>query len=91
MAKKKFGVPLVFLTTAQPMVDGGGTGDSGLSIKPLPCKFEEWLQTRWFGDYDQDGDITQADYAKWWAQNGFGQDTWAQYNPDVQWNDEWTM
>jgi len=89
--KKKFTVPFVILTTAMPNDFGGRTGAGGVdSIKPVPCKFEEWMQSRWFGDYDKNGSINENDYALWWAQNGFTTDTWTQYNPSLQWKDEWS-
>ncbi|MBR0353767.1 MAG: hypothetical protein IJK35_00175 [Oscillospiraceae bacterium] len=88
--KKKFDVPLVFLTGATPG-DGGGSNEGGFSIKPIPVKFDEWMQSRWLGDYDQNDAVDFSDYAKWWAQNGFGPDTWSQYNPSVAWKDDWMM
>ncbi len=90
--KRKFTVPLVFLTTASPLDDGGGSNIGELDkLKPVPCRFDEWLQSRWLGDYDQNDTVDFGDYAKWWAQNGFGPDTWGQYNPDVAWSDDWMM
>ena len=91
--KKKFTVPLVFLTTASPNGGGGGSHTGGGNIQstqPFPCRFEEWQQSRWLGDYDQNGAVDMNDYAKWWAQCGFGVDTWNQYNPSVSWKDEWS-
>ena len=91
MNKKKFDVPLVFLTTSSPMDDGGYSGHGTFSVKPVPCQFDEWMQSRWLGDYDQNDAVDFDDYAKWWAQNGFGPDTWSQYNPSVAWKDDWMM
>ncbi len=91
MNKKKFKIPLVFLTTASPNDTGGHSLGGELSIKPLPCRFDEWMQSRWLGDYDQNDAVDFDDYAKWWAQNGFGPDTWGQYNPSVAWKDDWMM
>ena len=90
MKKKKFTVPLVFLTAAEPMDGGGGSNIGGVdSLKPFPTPFSEWMQSRWYGDYDHNDTVDFSDYAKWWAQNGFGADTWSQYNPGVAWSDEW--
>jgi hypothetical protein len=89
--KKTFDAPLVFLTTASPM-SGAGSGVGGTNgLKPIPVKFDEWMQSRWLGDYDQNDAVDFDDYAKWWAQNGFGPDTWNQYNPSVAWKDDWMM
>ena len=88
--KKQFKVPLVFLTTASPLDDGGGSNIGGVDkVKPIPCPFDEWLQSRWVADYDQNDTLDFDDYAKWWAQNGFGSGAWGEYNPGVAWNDEW--
>ena len=89
MMKKKFDVPLVFLTGTTPGDIGGHSLNGELSIKPIPVKFDEWMQSRWLGDYDQNDAVDFDDYAKWWAQNGFGPDTWNQYNPSVAWKDDW--
>lgn len=91
MNTKHFTIPRVFLTNAAPNAQPG-TGSGEIDrIKPVPCQFDEWVQSRWLGDYDQNDAVDFSDYAKWWAQNGFGPDTWSQYNPSVAWKDDWMM
>ena len=90
MNMKKFTIPRVFLTDAVPQAQPGSATAEPDVLKPVPLNFEEWLQSRWLGDFDGNG-VDFDDYAKWWASNGFGPDTWTQYNPDVQWEDEWVM
>ncbi len=73
-------------------MSGPGSNIGGAdSLKPLPCRFDEWAQSRWCADYDQNGEVTIEDYARWWAQSGFDTDTWTEYNPSVAWTDEWSF
>ncbi len=94
MNRKSFSVPLVFLAeaTSDPVPGGysGGGGDEWNKLKPIPMSFGEWAQSRWCADYDNSGNVTADDYARWWAQCGLGSENWVQFNPDVAWNDEWT-
>ena len=91
MNTKRFTIPRVFLTDAMPNVlPGTGSGEID-RIKPVPCQFDEWLQSRWLGDYDQNDAVDFDDYAVWWAQNGFGPEIWDQYNPGVAWKDDWAV
>lgn len=91
--KKPFTVPLVFLTsgTLDSELPGYGSGTAIEDrLKPVPMSFGEWAQSRWCTDYDNSGNVTIDDYARWWAQCGLGSENWVQFNPDVAWNDEWT-
>ena len=95
MKKTYFSVPCVFLTSAELHDIGGhsnqGTGgDDNERFRPVPMSFGEWAQSRWCADYDNSGNVTVDDYARWWAQCGLGSENWVQFNPDVAWNDEWT-
>ena len=94
MNKKIFTPPFIFLTAAE-LNDGSGIGSNvggdGLnSIRPIPISFAEWAQSRWCADYDESGEVTIDDFARWWAQSGLGLDSWAQFNPGVAWKDEWS-
>lgn len=97
MGKKQFVIPRVFLTGAEIGEGGNGsligpvpTGGSGLdAITPIPCRYEEWLESRWAGDYDNAPGVDFNDYTRWWLVNGFGSEAWNSFNPGVAWNDEW--
>ena len=90
--KKTFDVPLIILTAASPMNDGGGSDIGGTdSLKPLPMSFEEWSVSRWCADYDQNGGVTVDDYARWWSQSGLSMDAWTEFNPSVMWKDDWSF
>jgi hypothetical protein len=90
MKTKTFTVPRVFLTTADHNPLPGSDVAEPEYLRPIPLNYGEWIQSRWIVDVNGSGSVDFDDYAKWWAQCGFGSDTWTQYNPDVQWNDEWT-
>lgn len=85
MNKKTFAVPQVFLASASiDKVPGGHSAGGGWnSIKPVPMSFEEWLQSRFVGDYDDDPGVDFKDYAKWFALAGFGTTLWESLNPGV--------
>lgn len=84
MKKKTFSVPVVFLTGAEVPGEGSGAGDIGdLGLKPVPMSFEEWLQSRWIGEFDENPGVDFDDYAKWFSANGFGTLTWDNFNPGV--------
>ena len=85
MKRNSFSTPLVFLTAVNPNdVGGHGSGTSDPEgIRPIPLSFEEWLQSRWVGDYDNDPGVDFKDYAKWFAANGFGTSMWDSINPGV--------
>lgn len=83
MKKNTFSAPLVFLTTARPNEESPGSGIATESIRPIPMSFEEWLQSRWVGDYDETPGVDFKDYAKWFALNGFGTSMWDSINPGV--------
>lgn len=87
MKRKTFSAPVVFLTTAiandVPGPGSGGGGFDDLGLKPVPMSFEEWLQSRWVGDYDNDPGVDFKDYAKWFALCGFGTSMWDSLNPGV--------
>ena len=84
MSKKFFAVPRVFLddTTNPPpgafSEPGGGDLDS---LRPVPMSFGEWTQSRFVADYDSNPGVDFDDYANWFAQSGFGEDTWTVLNP----------
>ena len=89
--KKIFDAPLIILTTASPMDAGGGSDWGGAnSIKPLPCSYEEWQQSRWCADFDQNGEVDFDDFARWWSQNNFGTDAFTEYTGQA-WKDEWSF
>lgn len=84
MKKKAFSNPLVILTTAELNDSGAGSLTGGVdSLQPIPLSFDEWTQSRFCTDVDYSGGVDFADYVAWWASNGFGDDTWMQYNNDV--------
>lgn len=82
MANKKFVTPVVFLsgTPGDEVETGGGTGQS--TKDPFPCSYPDW-QTMFEADYDFDEEINFNDYGQWWADNGFSEEDWNTYNPDV--------
>ena len=89
--KKTFDAPLIILTAASPMDSGGGSDIGGAdSLKPLPCSFCEWAQSRWCADYDLNGEVDFDDYARWWAQSGFSTDAFTEYTGQA-WRDEWSF
>ena len=45
--------------------------------------YEEWLQSRWIGEYDQNPGVDFEDYANWFASKDFGGNTWDSFNPGV--------
>ena len=88
--KRQFSIPLVFLTGVDP-IDNPGLGTNGPAgddqdkLKPVPMSFAEWAQSRWCADYDNSGDVTIEDFAKWWSMVGLGETAWALFNPGVAW------
>ena len=89
--KKTFPNPLIVLTTAGTNDIGGGSLPGGLdSIKPFPMSYDEWTNSRWCKDSDGNGGMDFADYVDWWSKSGLGAESWAQFNPDVAWNEELT-
>lgn len=90
MSKKNFSVPLVFLTVADEINDGGIGSNVGGSdkIKPIPMSFSEWSQSRFVSDYDANPGVDFDDYAKWFSDSGFGADTWNVLNPGAEMTDE---
>ena len=91
--KKQFSIPLVFLADAPAVTDfgagslgGGTTPDDPTRLRPVPMSFGEWASSRWCADYDNSGDVTMDDYAKWWSTAGLGETAWMQFNPGVSMN-----
>ena len=82
MTKKVFSAPLVFLAGVGDPI-GPGSGIEDQSIKPIPMSYEEWLQSRWIGEYDQNPGVDFEDYANWFASKDFGGNTWDSFNPGV--------
>ncbi len=88
MNKKLFSAPYVFLAKAEPNDGGGGSAIGDMdALKPVPMSFDEWMQSRFVGEFDQVDGVGFEDYAKWWASNKFNVDTWTQFNPDVSLDD----
>lgn len=83
MKRNSFSDPLVLLTVASPNAGGHGSGAEDESIKPIPMSYEEWLQSRWIGEYDQNPGVDFEDYANWFASKDFGGNTWDSFNPGV--------
>ena len=87
MKKKKFSDPMIDIT---PMdLNGGTVGGSNFgggdlnAIKPMPMSFDEWTMSSFCTDVDGSGGVDFADYAGWWNANGFGEETWLAYNPEL--------
>ena len=88
MKKKRFSDPSI-----TPMTEVIGTNDVGPAsgiggpttdaIRPLPMSFDEWTMSSFCSDVDSSGGVDFADYTKWWDSNGFGEDAWLAYNPEL--------
>ena len=91
MKKKRFSDPVIEITTADLNGDVGGSNFGGgdlNSIRPMPMSFDEWTQSTFCGDVDGSGGVDFADYTSWWNKNGFGEETWLAYNPELAVTDE---
>ena len=82
MKKTRFSTPLVILTGSVPG-DESGSAIHDESIKPIPMSFEEWMQSRWMGDYDNNGVLNFDDYALWFSSSNFETTSWDNFNPGV--------
>lgn len=82
MNRKTFSAPIVTVNAGGP---GGnpGSGNGQLGLKPIPMSYDEWLQTRWVGEFDENPGIDFEDYAKWFASTDFGTAAWDSFNPGV--------
>ncbi len=82
MNRKTFSAPIVFLSDVGPGPNPG-SGEGELGLKPVPMSYEEWLQSRWIGEYDENPGVDFEDYSKWFASKDFGTATWDNFNPGV--------
>lgn len=92
MAKKTFGIPLVFGLIADPtdaVETGPATGQGHMDVRPIG--YDEWLRSPYTEGYDlkEDGKYTFDEYGRWWADEGFGIDAWHEYNPNQPWDPDW--
>ena len=83
MKRKNFSAPVVLPGAYAPNFDEPGSVVHDESIKPIPMSFEEWLQSRWVGDYDNDPGVDFEDYANWFASRDFEASSWDSFNPGV--------
>ncbi len=85
MKKKKFSDPVIEITQVDLNGDVGGSNFGGdlNALRPGPMSFDEWTMSRFCTDADGSGGVDFADYTAWWNSNGFGEDTWLAYNPEL--------
>ena len=88
MKKTKFADPLINPTEELFPMDEGGPGSNHggghmNAIRPLPMSFDEWTMSSFCSDVDCSGGVDFADYTQWWNSNGFGEDAWLAYNPEL--------
>lgn len=84
MTKKQFVLPYVVLSGWGGEGGDGGNGSGSSSPDVTACTYEEWLEM-YADDYNDDGDINETDFMKWWYDNDLGMDAWKSLNPDIEW------